>query len=215
MDELEQIKQSIAAMKETLIFLVEQEKIRGNEVTALNEKIEAVNDTLVEKIINPSIEAYNEGQYNQFKDKYGERLGKYDETLKSSMNDPEYDATREAWNELSEMSPEYRADIDVDKYIDGVEKGLIEYVENIKKSLGIPSDTTVEITETPEGEVEVKADENGDGTPDTVVATEGEAEVETETVAEETPTEEVAEETEEEDTVDPELQKQLDEWSKK
>lgn len=210
MDELEQIKESIAAMKETLIFLVEQEKIRGNEVTALNEKIEAVNETLVEKIINPSIEAYNEGQYNQFKDKYGERLGKYDETLKSSMNDPEYDSTKEAWNELSEMSPEDRADVDIDKYVDGVEQGLTEYVENIKKSLGIPSDTAVEITETPEGEVEVKADENGDGTPETVVATESEeTTIDNETGAE--TEEETAEET---DEVDPELQKELDEWSK-
>ena len=62
MDELAQIKEMIETFKETLVFLVEQEKVRGEEVAALNEKIESVNDILTNQIINPSIEAYKEEQ---------------------------------------------------------------------------------------------------------------------------------------------------------
>lgn len=215
MNELEEIKSMIETFKETLVFLVEQEKIRGEEVQALNAKIESVNDTLVNQIINPSIEAYQEEQYEGFKDKYGERLGKFDETLKTSMNDPEYDSTREAWNQLQDMPAEERAGVDEEAYVNGVEEGLSEYVDNIKKSLGIAEDAPVEITEDENGEIEVKADTDGDGEVETV-AVENSDVAEEEEVAEETPVEnEIGSSEYDEDEIDPELQRQLEEYMKK
>jgi hypothetical protein len=215
MDELEQIKEMIETFKETLVFLVEQEKVRGEEVAALNEKIESVNDILVNQIINPSIEAYNEEQYQGFKDKYGEQLGKFDETLRTSMNDPEYDSTREAWDELQALPEEEREGVDEEAYVKGVEEGLSEYVDNIKKSLGIDEDAAVEIKEDENGEIEVKADTDGDGEVDTEV-TEEKTETEVEN-GEDSGKEVVEEETEEEETdeVDPELQKELEDYLNK
>ena len=212
MDELAQIKEMIETFKETLVFLVEQEKVRGEEVAALNEKIESVNDILVNQIINPSIEAYQEEQYQGFKDKYGEQLGKYDDTLRTSMNDPEYDSTREAWDELQALPEEERAGVDEEAYVKGVEKGLSEYVDNIKKSLGIDKDTAVEIKQDEDGEIEVNADTDGDGEVDTEV-TEEKSETEVEN-GKETTSEEVVEENEEYE-VDPELQKELEEYLNK
>lgn len=214
MDELAQIKEMIETFKETLVFLVEQEKVRGEEVAALNEKIESVNDILVNQIINPSIEAYQEEQYQGFKDKYGEQLGKYDDTLRTSMNDPEYDSTREAWDELQALPEEERVEVDEEAYVKGVEEGLSEYVDNIKKSLGIDEDAAIEIKEDENGEIEVKADTDGDGEVDTEV-TEEKSETEVEN-GEETTSEEVVEEYEEEEAeVDPELQKELEEYLNK
>lgn len=215
MDELAQIKEMIETFKETLVFLVEQEKVRGEEVAALNEKIESVNDILVNQIINPSIEAYQEEQYQGFKDKYGEQLGKYDDTLRTSMNDPEYDSTREAWDELQALPEEERAGVDEEAYVKGVEEGLSEYVDNIKKSLGIDKDTAVEIKEDENGEIEVKADTDGDGEVDTEV-TEEKSETEVENGEETTSESEVVEEDEEDKAeVDPELQKELEEYLNK
>ena len=215
MDELAQIKEMIETFKETLVFLVEQEKVRGEEVAALNEKIESVNDILVNQIINPSIEAYKEEQYQGFKDKYGEQLGKYDDTLRTSMNDPEYDSTREAWDELQALPEEERAGVDEEAYVKGVEEGLSEYVDNIKKSLGIDKDTAVEIKEDGDGEIEVKADTDGDGEVDTEV-TEEKSETEVENGEETTSESEVVEEDKEDEAeVDPELQKELEEYLKK
>lgn len=96
MDELSEIKEMLSTVKETLVFLVEQEKVRGEEVAALNDKIEAVNELVTKQIVEPSIAYYNEEQFKNFNDKYGERLGKYDELMRSSLNDPEYSASREA-----------------------------------------------------------------------------------------------------------------------
>lgn len=215
MDELAQIKEMIETFKETLVFLVEQEKVRGEEVAALNEKIESVNDILVNQIINPSIEAYQEEQYQGFKDKYGEQLGKYDDTLRTSMNDPEYDSTREAWDELQALPEEERAGVDEEAYVKGVEEGLSEYVDNIKKSLGIDEDASVEIKEDENGEIEVKADTDGDGEVDTEV-TEEKSETEVENGEETTSESEVVEEDEEDEAeVDPELQKELEEYLNK
>lgn len=173
---MDNIEETLAAFKETLIFLVEQEKIRGEEVSALNDKIEAVNSYMMDNIVNPSIAAYKEEQFNDFNDKYGERLGKFNGTLQTSLNEPEYDATREAFNELDALPQEEREGIDEEAYVSGVEEGLAEYVQNIKQSLGLPEDTAVEITDNGDGNIEVVADTDGDGEPDTEVTEETEEE---------------------------------------
>lgn len=173
---MDNIEETLAAFKETLIFLVEQEKLRGEEVSALNDKIEAVNSYMMDNIVNPSIAAYKEEQFNDFNDKYGERLGKFNGTLQTSLNEPEYDATREAFNELDALPQEEREGIDEEAYVSGVEEGLAEYVQNIKQSLGLPEETPVEIKDNGDGDIEVKADTNGDGKPDTFVTDETEEE---------------------------------------
>lgn len=155
-------------MKETLVFLVEQEKIRAEEIKALNEKIDAVNNTVVEQIINPSIEAYQEEQFNDFNSKYGDKLGKYDKTIQSAQNNPNYSSSREAWNELQNLPEDEKENIDIDAYVNGVEQGLAEYVESIKSSLGLSADTPVEIKQDEAGNIEVKADEDKDGKMETV-----------------------------------------------
>ena len=184
---MDNIQETLAAIKETLIFLVEQEKLRGEEVSALNDKIEAVNSYMMDNIVNPSIAAYKEEQFNDFNDKYGERLGKFNGTLQTSLNEPEYDATREAFNELDALPEEEREGIDEEAYVSGVEEGLAEYVQSIKESLGLPEDAAVEINDNGNGDIEVKADTNGDGEPDTEIKEETEEE---ETEEEEEPEEE-------------------------
>lgn len=163
----ETIEQTLLAIKESIVFLLEQEKVRGEEVKALNDKIEAVNDVLVNQIINPAAEAYNEEQFNNFNDQYGERLGKYDQTIQSVQNNPEYSSSREAWNELQNLPEDERENVDMESFVSGVEEGLAEYVDGIKKSLGLPDDAPVEIKED-DGEIEVKADADGDGKMETV-----------------------------------------------
>lgn len=169
----------LQTMKETLIFLVEQEKIRADEIKALNEKIDNVNDTLVNQIINPSIEAYNEEQFNDFDGKYGERLGKYDATIQSAQNNPDYSSSREAWNELQSLPEEERGNVDLDAYVSGVEQGLDEYVSGIKSTLGLSDDTPVEIKQDENGDIKVKADEDKDGKMETVAETAADEKVET------------------------------------
>lgn len=206
MEELVEIKAMIETFRETLTFLVEQEKIRGEEVAALNEKIEAVNKTLFDDVINPSLEAYNESQFNDFKEKYGDKLNQYDDTIRTSMNDPEYDSARETWNQMQSLSDEEKQNFDTDAFVEDVSKGLSDYVDKIKESLGLSEDAPVEIKEDENGDVEVKADVDGDGKMEEVAT-------ETETTEPAEPSDDAMTE-DEEDEVDPELQKELDEWAK-
>lgn len=169
---MDDFESTLANIKETMIFLIEQAKAHAEEVNACNQKIDALTSYVEENIVNPSIEAYKEEQFNDFNDKYGERLGKFNGTLQTSLNEPEYDATREAFNELDALPQEEREGIDEEAYVAGVEQGLEEYVQNIKQSLGLPEDTAVEITDNGEGDIEVVADTDGDGVPETEVTEE-------------------------------------------
>lgn len=197
---MEEYNETLGAMKETLIFLVEQEKVRAEEIKALNEKIEALNDLVTKQIVEPAINYYKEEEFGKFRDQYGERLGKYDDLMRSTLNEPEYDATREAWNSLEEMPPEEREQLDMETYVNGVETGIADYVKGIKEKLGLPEEAEIEIKEE-DGETTVKADVDGDG--------------EKEEVATESEEEETAKETVTDSDVDPELAKELEEYASK
>lgn len=153
MDELQSIKQALS-------FLLDQENIRQQELAALNEKIEALNTTLSDRSKEFTGWIDNR-EFKDFADKYGEKLAPYAEKMGKIHQD--YDLVRDAYDAYnsSDMS------VGEDEFIDNTVSALDSYLEDI----GIPMDVAVE----------VKADMNGDGEPETTIAEkkpEGEAEVE-------------------------------------
>lgn len=177
MDELQSIKQALS-------FLLDQENIRQQELAALNEKIEALNTTLSERSKEFTSWVDNR-EFKDFSDKYGEKLAPYAEKMGKIHQD--YDLVRDTYDAYnsSDMS------VGEDAFIDNTVSALDSYLEDI----GIPMDVAVE----------VKADMNGDGEPETTIAEkkpEGEAEVEVEVkkeVAPEAETEKDVEAEEDED----------------
>ena len=175
MDELQSIKQALS-------FLLDQENIRQQELAALNEKIEALNATLSERSKEFTGWIDNR-EFKDFADKYGEKLAPYAEKMGKIHQD--YDLVRDTYDAYnsSDMS------VDEDEFIDNTVSALDSYL----KDIGIPMDVAVE----------VKADMNGDGEPETTIAEkkpEGEAEVEVkEEVAPEAETEKDVEAEEDED----------------
>lgn len=177
MDELQSIKQALS-------FLLDQENIRQQELAALNEKIEALNTTLSERSKEFTGWVDNR-EFKDFADKYGEKLAPYAEKMGKIHQD--YDLVRDTYDAYnsSDMS------VDEDEFIDNTVSALNSYL----KDIGIPMDVAVE----------VKADMNGDGEPETTIAEkkpEGEAEVEVEVkkkVAPEAETEKDVEAEEDED----------------
>lgn len=155
MDELQSIKQALS-------FLLDQENIRQQELAALNEKIEALNTILSERSKEFTGWIDNR-EFKDFSDKYGEKLAPYAEKMGKIHQD--YDLVRDTYDAYnsSDMS------VDEDEFIDNTVSALNSYL----KDIGIPMDVAVE----------VKADMNGDGEPETTIAEkkpEGEAEVEVE-----------------------------------
>ena len=177
MDELQSIKQALS-------FLLDQENIRQQELAALNEKIEALNTILSERSKEFTGWIDNR-EFKDFADKYGEKLAPYAEKMGKIHQD--YDLVRDTYDAYnsSDMS------VDEDEFIDNTVGALNSYL----KDIGIPMDVAVE----------VKADMNGDGEPETTIAEkkpEGEAEVEVEVkkeVAPEAETEKGVEAEEDED----------------
>lgn len=177
MDELQSIKQALS-------FLLDQENIRQQELAALNEKIEALNTTLSDRSKEFTSWIDNR-EFKDFSDKYGEKLAPYAEKMGKIHQD--YDLVRDTYDAYnsSDMS------VGEDEFIDNTVSALDSYLEDI----GIPMDIAVE----------VKADMNGDGEPETTIAEkkpEGEAEVEVEVkkeVAPEAETEKDVEAEEDED----------------
>ena len=177
MNELQSIKQALS-------FLLDQENIRQQELAALNEKIEALNTILSERSKEFTGWIDNR-EFKDFSDKYGEKLAPYAEKMGKIHQD--YDLVRDTYDAYnsSDMS------VDEDEFIDNTVSALNSYL----KDIGIPMDVAVE----------VKADMNGDGEPETTIAEkkpEGEAEVEVEVkkkVAPEAETEKGVEAEEDED----------------
>lgn len=177
MDELQSIKQALS-------FLLDQENIRQQELAALNEKIEAL-DTILSERSKEFTGWIDNREFKDFADKYGEKLAPYAEKMGKIHQD--YDLVRDTYDAYnsSDMS------VDEDEFIDNTVSALNSYL----KDIGIPMDVAVE----------VKADMNGDGEPETTIAEkkpEGEAEVEVEVkkeVAPEAETEKDVEAEEDED----------------
>lgn len=142
MDELQSIKQALS-------FLLDQENIRQQELAALNEKIEALNTTLSDRSKEFTGWIDNR-EFKDFSDKYGEKLAPYAEKMGKIHQD--YDLVRDAYDAYnsSDMS------VGEDEFIDNTVSALDSYLEDI----GIPKDVAVE----------VKADMNGDGEPETTIA---------------------------------------------
>lgn len=142
MDELQSIKQALS-------FLLEQENIRQQELAALNEKIEALNAALSDRS-KEFTDWVDNREFKDFSDKYRERLAPYAEKMGKIHQG--YDLVRDTFDTYNTSDKSE----DEDSFIDNTVSALDSYLEDI----GIPKDVAVE----------VKADMNGDGEPETVVA---------------------------------------------
>ena len=142
MDELQSIKQALS-------FLLEQENIRQQELAALNEKIEALNTALSDRS-KEFTDWVDNREFKDFSDKYGERLAPYAEKMGKIHQG--YDLVRDTFDTYNTSDKSE----DEDSFINNTVSALDSYLEDI----GIPKDVAVE----------VKADMDGDGEPETVVA---------------------------------------------
>lgn len=127
--------------------------------TAQEEEINKLNSMLFDEILEPArlaMEADDkEKRFNEFNEKYGEKLGAYDKVLGAAEGNPEFSMARTAFDEYENI-PEPRPEEDV--YVDGLIETVEEQIDSIKESLGIEPDAKVEITQDENGDTEIKAD---------------------------------------------------------
>lgn len=194
-------------MNEEIMEILESYKAALNQIADRQNEIESL---LYDEILTPAKEAYDKAQddaaFADYSKKYGEKLSPFNEQLKVIEGDENFDLTRRAYDDFKGTE-----NIDEAEYVDALVEKVTKQLETLKSALGIPSDAEVEVKETPDGEVEVKADGEVVATEETVEAepTETEnadTEVETEVEADNGETEVEAEKGETETDADAEVE---------
>lgn len=167
--------------KEAIDLLLNRcdELVKANQ--AQEERVSKLESMLFDEILEPArlaMEADDkERRFNEFNEKYGERLGAYDKVIGAAEGNPEFSMARDVFDNYEEI-PEPRPE--TDEYVESVIEAVEGQIDSIKESLGIEPDAKVEITQDENGDTEIKADGE-------TVASEKE---ETEEEGTETPTEE-------------------------
>lgn len=168
----QEVFELMASYKSVIDYLLQKNEELEKKLADVDAKASDLESMIFDEIIGPAQEAmstYDKDQrFNEFNDKYGERLGKYQDSF-APMEDEGFDFTRQAFDEYDNIPDEYKPDMDA--YVDEVENVAQDKLAGIKKALGIPEDANLEIKET-DDTVEVKADgetveveqkEGGDG----------------------------------------------------
>ena len=126
---------------------------------AQEERLNKLESMLFDEILEPArlaMEADDKKRrFNEFNEKYGEKLGAFDKILGAAEGNPEFSMARTAFDEYEKI-PEPRPESDV--YVDGLIETVEEQIDSIKESLGIEPDAKVEITQDENGDTEIKAD---------------------------------------------------------
>ena len=191
----------LQAYRNALNYLMDKvdqlDKMYEDNRNQTDERIHKIESTLYDEIINPTKEYIDEtnrnARFDDFNSKYGEKLSAYNDSL-SALDGEDVDLTKSAFDKYDSLPEEERPDADA--YVESIISEVGSQLDAIKKSLGLPEDAEVTVTQDEEGNTTVEADGE-------VVASEGEEE----TPAEDTDTnnegsEEVAEDEELEDNPD-------------
>ena len=197
-----EIYEILSSFKQAIDVILERLDQMDEMYHQSDERVDKLEQTLFKEILEPAQDIYDQQQadqrFEEFNDKYGEKLGSYNDAL-APMEEEGFDLSRSAFDAYDSLPEEERPDEAA--YVDEVARVAEEKISEIKRALGVPEDTAVEITDDGEGNVEVVADEDGDGEPETPV-TEESTEESTETEEKEDGSEEEKDDEEDEEVVD-------------
>lgn len=208
-DELYEVLNSFKTGMETLY----QKFNEANDT--LTERVNRLETTLFDEIINPANQYIDEtnknARFDEFNSKYGEKFNDFAGPLKA-LEGEDYDVVREAFNQYDDFDGEKP---DEDAYVEALVGELANKLSEIKSSLGIPEDEEIAVEETPDGEAVVTT-EDGEVIASTEDGEEDAGEIEGGDATESEPDVEVEEVVDEAEDDDPEelaaFEKELEEY---
>ena len=163
--------------------LIQAVQMIASKTDELAERVDQLDSVLFDGLIGPMNDQIAEDEYNEalsdFRCKFGEKLDKYDALAKEIEGDDEFDSVKKAFDTYNE-NEDINGKMSPAEYVDKVAEGFAEKAKAIEekaKALAaiVGDEVTVE-AETPDGKIEVTADENGN------TETKAEGEVENESV---------------------------------
>lgn len=216
---IDELYEVLGAFKAALETLNEKQVALSDAFNEANktftERVNKLESTLFDEIINPANEYIEEtnrnARFDEFNSKYGDKFGDFAEPLKALEGD-DYDVVREAFNQYDDFEGEKP---DEDAYVEALVGELHNKLGQIKSSLGIPADEEIAVEETGDGGAVVTT-EDGEVVASTEGGEEDRGEIEGGDATESEPDVEVEEVVDEAEEDDPEevaaFEKELEEY---
>lgn len=216
---IDELYEVLGAFKAALETLNEKQVALSDAFNEANktftERVNKLESTLFDEIINPANEYIEEtnknARFDEFNSKYGDKFGDFAEPLKALEGD-DYDVVREAFNQYDDFEGEKP---DEDAYVEALVSELHNKLGQIKSSLGIPADEEIAVEETEDGGTVVTT-EDGEVVASTEDGEEDHGEIEGDDATESEPDVEEEEVVDEAEDDDPEelaaFEKELEEY---
>lgn len=216
---IDELYEVLGAFKAALETLNEKQVALSDAFNEANktftERVNKLESTLFDEIINPANEYIEEtnknARFDEFNSKYGDKFGDFAEPLKALEGD-DYDVVREAFNQYDDFEGEKP---DEDAYVEALVSELHNKLGQIKSSLGIPADEEIAVEETEDGGTVVTT-EDGEVVASTEDGEENRGEIEGDDATESEPDVEVEDVVDEAEEDDPEevaaFEKELEEY---
>lgn len=150
-DVLNQFKQAIDFLKAENDALKEQ-------MTASEARMGELETTLFEKIIKPTEAAVNEEGFQEFHNKYGEKLDPYNDKLRALEGDEDFDLSRRVYDDFKEYeAPEGMEPYTEEEYVEAVMKQVEDQIDTVRAKLGVADNEPLEIKQDEDGNTEISS----------------------------------------------------------
>lgn len=147
MDDVE-IREVLGSFKDAIDIILARLDRYDEMYHQQDERIEELEKTFYEDILEPARQALDEkvyeDEYSKFHEQYGDRLDPYNEQLKA-IEGEDFDLSRKAFDEYSS----YEEKPNIEEYVNAMVDTVGKQLEEIKSKLGI------------EGEIRATVDEDG------------------------------------------------------
>lgn len=151
-----ELKEVLSSFKDAIDIILARLDRYDEMYHAQDERIEELEKTFYEDILEPARKALDErvyeDEYSKFHDSYGEKLDPYNEQLRA-IEGEDFDLSRKAFDDYSS----YEEKPDLDEYVNALVETVGNQLKNIKDKLGIEGDIIATVDE--EGKVEVEVND--------------------------------------------------------
>lgn len=151
-----ELKEVLSSFKDAIDIILARLDRYDEMYHAQDERIEELEKTFYEDILEPAKKALDEriyeDEYSKFHEQYGEKLDPYNEQLRA-IEGEDFDLSRKAFDDYSS----YEEKPNVEEYIDALVETVGNQLKDIKDKLGIEGEIRATVDD--EGKVDVEVNE--------------------------------------------------------
>ena len=151
-----ELREVLSSFKDAIDIILTRLDRYDEMYHALDERIEELEKTFYEDILEPAKKALDEriyeDEYSKFHEQYGEKLDPYNEQLRA-IEGKDFDLSRKAFDDYSS----YEEKPNAEEYVDALVETVGNQLKDIKDKLGIEGEIRATVDE--EGKLEVEVNE--------------------------------------------------------